>query len=429
MRIVCLWSPRWSAGGAPLAELATALLDEVPRVAVEARGLLWVDARGLPAPRIAHRLLVRLNAGAAGVRAGVAEVPIAAEVAARSGEGSTLVEPGYERAFLEPLPLELLSPDPKLLELLRGVGVRRCGELARLPREAAEVRFGVEGSRLWRLARADDPRLLFRPIPWQRPHASLDFVDYQVRDAARLVFTANGLLGSLCDTLRERGERARRLVLSLSLGGGGVLRHEIRAARPTAERAFWLERIRLHLDRITLPDTVSGVGLEVADEESASGSQGDLFDPGFSTAAAVEETAARMVDRLGSVFVRPETSRHPLAERRASWHAVEVADLSDPGDRPPPSETPALWLQLHPEPRPIVVQTALRGTRVVPARYGDRGRWRTIVEAAGPDRQSGGLDSGGFAREYYRCVSEENEILWIFEDAITRRWFLHGWWA
>jgi protein ImuB len=339
------------------------------------------------------------------------------------------VEPGYERAFLDPLALELLSPDPKLLELLQGVGVRRCGELARLPREAAEVRFGVEGSRLWRLSRADDPRLLFRPFPPQRPHASLDFVDYQVQDAARLVFTANGLLGNICDTLRERGERARRLILSLALGGGGVLRHEIRAARPTAERAFWLERIRLHLDRLTLPDTVSGMGLEVADGESASGSQGDLFDPGFSTAAAVEETAARMVDRLGAVFVRPETNRHPLAERRASWHAVEVADLSDPGDRRPSPEAPSLWLQLLPEPRPIVVQMALRGTRTVPARYRDRGRWKVIVEAAGPDRQSGGFDEGGFSREYYRCVSEENEILWIFEDAITKRWFLHGWWA
>jgi hypothetical protein len=254
-------------------------------------------------------------------------------------------------------------------------------------------------------------------------------VDYQVQDAARLVFTANGLLGSICDTLHERGERARRLILSLALGGGGVLRHEIRAARPTAERAFWLERIRLHLDRLTLPDTVSGVGLEVADGESASGSQGDLFDPGFSTAAAVEETAARMVDRLGPVFVRPEASRHPLAERRASWRRVEMTDLSDPGDRPPPSEAPSLWLQLLPDPRPIVVQTALQGIRTVPTRYRDRGRWRTIAEAAGPDRLSGGFDEGGFAREYYRCVSEESEILWIFEDAITNRWFLHGWWA
>lgn len=428
MRIVCLWSPRWSAGGAPLAELATALLDEVPRVAVEARGLIWVDTRGLPASRIAHLLLARLNAGSGEVRAGVAEVPIAAEAAARSSEGSTIVEPGYERAFLAPLSLDLLSPDSRILELLQGVGVERCGDLARLPGEAVEVRFGPEGARLWRLSRADDPRLLFRPIPWQRPHASMDFVDYQVQDAARLVFTLNSLLGNLCETLRARGERARRLILSIALGGGGVLRHEIRCARPTADRSFWLERVRLHLDRLVLPDTVSGIGLEVGDHESASASQGDLFDPGFATATILEETATRVVDRLGSVFVRPEVNEHPLIENRGSWQPVEVLDLAYLGKHASTAEA-CLWLQLLPEPRPVLVQVALSGVRLIPARYRDEGRWKVITDAAGPDRQSGGHDSAGFAREYYRCATEENEILWIFRDGLTDRWFLHGWWS
>lgn len=429
MRIVCLWSPRWSAGGAPLAELATALLDEVPRVAVEARGLLWVDARGLPAPRLAHALLARLNAGAAEVRAGIADVPIAAEAAARSTEGSTLVEPGHERAFLAPLPIDLLTPDPKVLTLLQGVGVVTCGDLARLPREAAEVRFGPEGARLWRLARADDPRPLFGPIPWQRPHASMDFVDFQVQDAARLVFTANGLLGTLCETLRARGERARRLTLTLSLGSGGVLRHDLRSARPTAERGLWLDRLRLHLDRLTLPDTVSGIALEVTDQEAASSLQGDLFDRGFSTAGAVEETTARVVDTLGPVFVRPRVSEHPLMEARGGWEPMEVDEVVRVETASLPAGEPFLWLQLLPEPRPIVVQLALDGVRLVPVRYRDRGRWHELAEAAGPDRQSGGHDAAAFAREYYRCETEENEILWIFRDALADRWFLHGWWA
>jgi protein ImuB len=396
---------------------------------VEARGLLWVDTRGLPASRIAHLLLARLNVGKAEVRAGVADVPIAAEVAARSSEGTTVVECGYERAFLAPLSLDLLSPDPKLWMLLQGVGVRTCGDLARLPREAVEVRFGAEGTHLWRLARADDPRLLFRPIPGQRPHASMDFVDYQVQDAARLVFTVNSLLGNVCETLRARGQRARRLMLAISLGGGGVLREEIRSARPTSDRSLWLERVRLHLDRLVLPDTVAGVALEVADQESASASQGDLFDRGFSTAAAVEETAARLVDRLGSVFVRPQASAHPLIERRGSWQPLAVAELSRLEKPPTPSASAGLWLQLLAEPRSIQVRIGPSGARMVPVRYLDRGEWKEIVDAAGPDRQSGGHDSAGFAREYYRCATDENELLWIFHDALTDGWFLHGWWG
>jgi hypothetical protein len=75
------------------------------------------------------------------------------------------------------------------------------------------------------------------------------------------------------------------------------------------------------------------------------------------------------------------------------------------------------------------VQLALREARVVPVRYRDRGRWSTIAEAAGPDRQSGGHDAIAFAREYFRCVTEECEIVWIFRDALEDSWFLHGWWA
>lgn len=405
------------------------LLDEVPRVAVESRGFLWVDAHGLPAPRLAHRLLARLNAGSADVRAGVADVPVAAEVAARSSAGFSFVEPGCERAFLAPLPVELLSPDPELLALLQGVGIKTCGDLARLPPEAVEVRFASRGIRLWRLSRADDPRLLFAPLPRQSPHASIDFLDYQVQDAARLVFTTNALLGNLCETLRSRGERARRLMLSISLASGVVLRQDIRTARPTAVPSLWLDRIRLQLDRITLPDAVSGLALEVSERESSSASQGDLFDRGFSTAGTVEETAARVVDTLGAVFVRPAANRHPLVEHRASWQPVEVAELTPRGGRFTSAGKPCLWLQLLPEPRSILVEVALQGVRLVPVRYRDRGRWQAVIEAAGPDRQSGGHDSTGFAREYFRCENQDNEILWIFRDALRASWFLHGWWA
>src|SRR5690606_36038758 len=147
MPYVCLWNPRWSAAAVPLAELAATLLADAPRVAVEARGVIWADARGLPAARLAHLLLTRLDpAGSGEVRAGGAGVPVAAELAARSGTGSlTLVEGGAARAFLAPLPLALLEPEPWLAPLLDGVGLTTCGELAAQPREAVEVRLGPEG--------------------------------------------------------------------------------------------------------------------------------------------------------------------------------------------------------------------------------------------------------------------------------------------
>ena len=430
MRYVCLWSPRWSAGGAPLAEIAASLLAEAPRVAVEERGVIWADARGLPAARLAHLLLARLGAAGEGVRVGVADVPVVAELAARTGEGSlTLVEEVEGRRFLEPLPLDLLDPAPAVLPLLDGVGLSRCGELAALSREAVEVRLGGEGLRLWRLARGEDRRLLFRPVPPERPHAAMEFVDYQVTDAARLVFTANALLGTVCETLEQRGERARVMALSLSLGSGGTLRQEMRCSRPTAQRGPWLDRIREVLERTVLPDTVNGVLLESVGEEPISATQGDLFDRGFATAGPVEEAVARLSDMLGVSFVRAERSEHPLPEARTRWVVRETGEVAASGEaRGGVVTEPALALQLLSVPRSIGVRCRRRRDHSLPVAYREGREWVELVEVAGPDRISGGHAGEPFAREYFRCLTGEGRLLWLFRDGLTDDWHLHGWW-
>ncbi len=430
MRYLCLWSPRWSADAAPLAEIAATLLADAPRVAVEeGRGVIWVDARGLQAPRLAHDLLARLDRSGSGeVRAGAAAIPVVAEMAARSGEGSlTLVEGMEGRAFLAPLPLTLLDPDPALRPLLEGVGLQRCGELAALPRETVEVRMGVEGVRLWRLARADDRRILFRPIPPERPHASIEFLDYEVTDAARLVFTSNALLGTVCETLQARGERARTMALSFSLGNGAVLKRELRCSRPTAQRGPWLDRIRDELERLVLPDTVTGLLLEALGEEPISATQGDLFDRGFATAGAVEEAVARLTDTLDVAFVQAERSAHPLAESRTRWQVREATQVAMSG-KGEEAQAPALALQLLATPRVVEVRSRPRRDHRLPVAYREEGRWVEIIQAAGPDRVSGGHAGQPFAREYFRCVSGEGRLLWIYRDGRSGGWHLHGWW-
>ena len=33
-----------------------------------------------------------------------------------------------------------------------------------------------------------------------------------------------------------------------------------------------------------------------------------------------------------------------------------------------------------------------------------------------------------FAREYFRCVTEEGTLIWMYREAMSREWYLHGWW-
>lgn len=394
--------------------------------------MVWADVRGLPLRDTAERLRAACETCDDAVRVGVAGIPVVAEIAARWVEGRaesgavTIVPAGTDRDFLAGAPIDLLDPIPSLLTLLEGTGLTTCGALAVLSREAVEVRFGARGARLWRLARADDPRRLFDRIPPLRPHASIDFLEYVITDPARLVFTANALITPICEGLAARGEHARAMTLTLPLANGSAWSRTLRPGRPTASRDIWLRLIRVRLERLSVPDAVTGIAVEVGATEPAGVRQGDLFDRGFGSASAVEAALSRLVGELGEVVVAPEVDAHPLAERRARWRTrdpIEVADNRVVEDAPAPDAP--LTLQLLPEPRDVRVDLE----EGQPTRLYDRGGWRVLTVVAGPDRVSGGWwEDDAYAREYYRCVTDEGVLVWIYRDATRDRWLLQGWW-
>lgn len=418
--LACIWTPAWPDHAA--SPLPTELLAIVPRITM-ADNAVWADLRGLPALPIAHALLARASAcGFEDVRLGLAEVPVLAELRARAAapgviDGTTPIDQ---------LPLHLICSDDRLLTLLEGVGVRNCGDFAALDREAVEVRFGAEAVQLWQWSRGEDTRRVFTTSPSQRLHASTDFIDYVVTDPERLIFVANALFATVCDRLRERGEHARRIRLTLTLGNHTSWQRTIRPARPTASRAVWLRLTRTLLERLTVPDAVTGVMIEVEATETAAAVQGDLFDVGFATATALESAVGRLIELQGTILVKPVSTQHARADQRTEWRADQLSTkvLADMAAATGP---PELRLQLLPEPREILVETVSRRDHSVPVRFRD-GQWRQIVTVAGPDRISGGKWEEAYAREYFRVVSVDGRLVWIYRDARNDRWFIQGNW-
>jgi len=448
---ICLWTP--AAAPLPpvigatiiarenelLQQLIPSLLGVAPRVMLGAGGIVWADARGMNAELLAKNLLdVFHEKGVEKARAAISLVPICAEVAARYGRGNgrdkralITISPGSERDCLARYPIGVLEPPLSLSTLLDGIGVESCGDLARLDLESVEVRLGAEGARLWRLSRADDARRIFTSMPRSLPAASLDWVDYTLKDAERLVFIINALVGNITTELQSRGQCAREMTMSFSLANRETLEHLVRPARSTASHKAWMRLIRTHLERITLGDGVVGITIRVESVTGEVERQGDIFDRGFATARAAEETIAQLLDDQGAVVVTPRNTQHPLIDRRTEWISQEPAQASariQVRERVvKATAAPRLTLQLLPEPRRIAVTTKRRRDHEVPVQFRDK-EWTTIASAAGPDRVSGGRWTEPYAREYFRCVTDDGMMVWLYRDARLDEWYLHGWW-
>jgi len=435
MSYVCLWSPSWPTGADFPADLVASLLGVAPRVAVGERSLVWGDARGLHGGQLADAMRrVASDYGFDDVRAGVALTPVAAEVAATRSETPLLVVPvGKDRSFIAPYPLAVLSPPEPLAALVKGLGIETVGAFAELDAESIEIRLGADGVRLWQRARADDERWLFKVPLRALPSASIEWVEYGLKDPERLQFVINSLAATVCTSLVNRGERAREMALVFALGNHTQRTHMIRSSRPSAEQKRWMRLVREALDTLTLPDAVMGVTLRVESVTGNEGAQGDLFDRGFASAPMVEDAIVQLTDDQGDVVVEAVNSLHPLVEERTTWKGrgarVEGRELS--GTRPSPLDPrPSLTLQLLPTPKTITVSTESRRDHDVPVRYLDGNEWHDIVEAAGPDRVSGGQWQVKYEREYFRCVREDGMMVWMYRGSQqqTSDWFLHGWW-
>jgi protein ImuB len=325
----------------------------------------------------------------------------------------------------------VLEPSLFLSTLLDGIGIESCGDMAKLDLESVEVRFGAEGARLWRLSRADDTRRIFASMPRALPAASLDWVEYTLKDPERLVFIINALVGNISTDLKSRGQCAREMTMIFSLANRETFEHLVRPARSTASHKAWMRLIRAQLERITLPDGVVGITIRVEAVTGEVERQGDIFDRGFATANAAEETIAQLLDDQGAVVVTPRNTQHPLIDRRTEWISQEPSQASariQLRERVvKATAAPRLTLQLFSEPRRIAVKTRRRRDHELPVEFRDK-HWQQLVSAAGPDRVSGGRWTEPYAREYFRCVTDDGMMVWLYRDARTDEWFIHGWW-
>ncbi|HEY7563151.1 MAG TPA: hypothetical protein VH650_13340, partial [Gaiellaceae bacterium] len=149
-----------------------------------------------------------------GARVGAASrrfAALAAAAVAPAGR-AIVIDDGETRMFLEPLPLHLLPLSPERRDELSALGVKRLGELARLPGTAVADRLGADGAESWLLARGEGDA----PVtPRQPPSELVETLSFPEPVANEL--TLARALAVLIERLLARPERAGRAPLQLAL--------------------------------------------------------------------------------------------------------------------------------------------------------------------------------------------------------------------
>jgi len=195
---------------------------------------------------------------------GVAASKLVAKIATdmRKPRGLTVVPEGAEASFLAPLPARKIpGVGPKTESALAAMGVRTCGELARVAPAKLAAAFGSFGPRLAELARGIDPSPVV--AVWERKSLGSETTyERDESDPARWGQTLDALCDEIAQGLRDERLLARTVTLKVRLADFTTFTRARTLTRPTAEAGVLRAAARdLLSDALSPPATVRLLGV------------------------------------------------------------------------------------------------------------------------------------------------------------------------
>lgn len=415
LNMLARWAERWS-----------------PVVSIDPRDGLLIDLTGGEhlfggeAAMVARigRSLQRLGLTA---RLGVASTIGAAWAVARFAPNPcTFVQSGDEQEAVGTLDVRALRVDPAVIESLEEIGIRTIAEVMALPRAALPARYGPE------LIRRIDQMvgLLYEPI--YRLPEKIEFTASMELPGGTTAWesvhaASHDALLQLTGLLEQRGQGLRQLTAVYDRIDHGQAMVQVRVSRATRNIKHLWKLLHPRLERMQLGEGVETITLHAGDIAPVQQQQANYLGDrsGGSDDAAFAQMLDVIANRIGRDRVlapvlhnthRPErmVSMQPVSDQLPIATAVEVphcrpSKLIEP---PEPIRVMALWPD------------------------GPVGRfWRDGVESAvtfcsSPDRIGGEWwRAQESIRDYFRVQDERGVWLWLFRDAKSGEWFVHGEWA
>lgn len=282
----------------------------------------WLGLRDMQrrACGLAGEMLAELRGRGLEAKFALAPNPDLAVLAAHLADPTLLLPEAPEdvRAFLAPLPVEVLMPDEEKLALLRLWGVRTLGALTALKRAEIARRLGRDGAELWDHAAGRRQRLLQLVRPQPIFSQSIEF-DHPVQQTEPLLFLCRRFLETLCARLEGAWLVAREIRLRLDFENlhdplqPKLHERALRIAEPCRDVDLLFRLVQTHLEGVTAPSSVTAMtlGLEPVRPNTH---QTQLFEGSLRDPNRFAETLAQLEAALGPERVGiplPATTHEP----------------------------------------------------------------------------------------------------------------------
>jgi len=382
-------------------------------------------------------------------RIAVADDPLAASAIATWSKSDEVVPTGQSADRIAELPFVALRPSNLLRDNLVALGIELIGEYARLDPASVAGRFGIEGTRLHKVAcglSTIDATMGWGELDGDAPSVMARMGGAET--TLQIHFVLPGLLQLLSRKLGAKDQAAVRLQLVLRLENRSTVTLVnravtlgVRVGRPTRDTKTLERLIRQRLENLSIPAPVDEFFIRAVETSADIGWQPGLTDRTEAT-EPLPDLLARLADHLGDTMFspvladswKPESSweRGPYPppptqqtlledndEIPASVHSEDPVEVQEAWEARLTCPRPSLLL---PTPEPIQVRCEFDRPKTL---HLDRG-WVRVSRSEGPERLQGHWwdPKERFNRDYWVILADER-IAWIFfEDG---HWMLHGW--
>lgn len=370
-------------------------------------------------PALQRRLRSELAHGGFSCQLAAAPTASAAHVlACAHGDIAVTTMPALHSA-LTALPIAHSGLDDKTIDALHGMGLRRLGELFRLPRTQLGRRLGAA-----MLARLDRLRGLLADegARWQPPagfQRRIEF-DSEVTSTTALAFVLQRLIRELALFLLARDGGVQRFGLVIGHARDARTRIDVGLLAPQRDAASLFELARARLERCALPAPALSLALHADELPPLVPAHQDLFEAHARSTLDWPALAERLRARLGDDALHGLACHADHRPARAWQRIAPALGARADSSRTSRSDPPADATSFTSAPRPFWLLQRPLALRQAPQRI-----------LAGPERiESGWWDGHDQRRDYYIVELRSGQRAWAFVEAGTQSpWTLHGWFA